>query len=670
MEKIKILDISSYMIVPPTSGGAQRIVRPMTRLKPEDGIEVDMLYTAYEDNVEKSRDYLEKYPCICRAVGVKPDIDLSDERAMPEGFCSDVWRTMGMELKDMAVTMVKEKFYDIIQIEHSMMAWIVPYLRKESPDSKIVLDLHNAEYRVYEKWCNYAKPEDYTVVRDKYEKLYAWETMCWKWFDAAFTVSPVETELFQQITGCTSVYEVPTGGGIDAAEYEPKDENRIKPYDLLYLGTMEWYPNAQGLLWFIDNVLPKVVARRPETKLHIVGFGKPDGELVQIADEHPNITFWGQQEDDKHFFQGAKVFIVPLFIGAGARVKVPTAWASRVPVASTVFGPEGLHTVNGENICMTDEPEEYADNILKLLEDDNYHKKIADNAFETLQKEYSCEVCVEKLKKAYCEIRGGGYIGDLKQYHIDFISNLITKVDITGKTILEIGCGEGALIKYLAHKFQPRLAVGIEPLLSGEYPDKMRMAGEEYGVNWHICEGDAIDIRFPDNSFDVVISVATFEHIADLERVLSEIKRVLKPGGIFYTEYGPIWTGIIGHHCRNWIREEVLKIPAWGHLYMDKKEMHEYLVKDCTKEEADDICGMIYDDIWINRIGIKEMKSIFENSGMEVMELKENKLSNRLGWLEKTSVDEFEPQMYEKLKDRFTESELRTSSINLLLKKL
>lgn len=235
---------------------------------------------------------------------------------------------------------------------------------------------------------------------------------------------------------------------------------------------------------------------------------------------------------------------------------------------------------------------------------------------------------------------------------------------------MEIGCGEGALLKYLAHKFQPRLAVGIEPLLSGEYPDKMRMAGEEYGVNWHICEGDAIDIRFPANSFDVVISVATFEHIADLERALSEIKRVLKPGGIFYTEYGPIWSGIIGHHCRNWIREEVLKIPAWGHLYMDKKEMHEYLVKDCTKEEAGDICEMIYDDIWINRIGIKEMKSIFENSGMEVMELKENKLSNRLGWIEETSVDELEPNIYEKLKDRFTESELRTSSINLLLKKL
>lgn len=404
MRKIRILDISSYMIVPPTSGGAQRIVRPLTKMKDEDSVEIDLLYTAYGENSKKSQEYLEKYPCINRAVPIIPMIDLSDERAMPEGFCSEVWRTMGMEIKDMAVRMVQKKFYDVIQIEHSMMAWIVPYLKKESPESKFVLDLHNAEYRVFEKWLPYAKTEDYKNIKKQYESLYAWEMVCWKWFDAAFTVSPIETELFQKATGCRMIYEVPTGGGIDVDEYEPKDKNRMKPYDLLYMGTMEWYPNAQGLLWFIQNVLPHVVEKRPETKLHIVGYGKSDGELVELANNHPNVIFWGQQADDKWFFHGAKVFIVPLFIGAGARVKIPTAWASRVPVASTVFGPEGIDARNGENICMTDNPMEYAENILRLLSDEEYHKKITDNAFDMLKENYSSNVCVEKLVKAYHEI--------------------------------------------------------------------------------------------------------------------------------------------------------------------------------------------------------------------------------------------------------------------------
>lgn len=401
-DKIKILDISSYMIVPPTSGGAQRIVRPFTKLLPKDGIEVDMLFTGYDD-IDRSKEFLEKKPCIRRAVGVRPLIDLSDERAMPDGFSSDVWKTMGMELKDAAIEMVRECFYDIIQIEHSMMAWILPYLKKESPKSKFVLDLHNAEYRVYEKWLAYARKEEIEEIREKYEKLSAWEHMVWKWFDAAFTVSPVETALFQKVTGCSQVFEVPTGGGIDTEEYEPK-EDCMKPYDLLYMGTMEWYPNAQGLLWFIEKVLPLVVQKRPETKLHIVGYGKADGELVKVANEHPNIMFWGQQPDDKWFFHGARVFIVPLFIGAGARVKVPTAWAAKVPIASTVFGPEGLNAVDGENICMTDNPKQYADNILKLLDDREFSEKITERAFATVKEQYSCNVCVEKLKNGYYQI--------------------------------------------------------------------------------------------------------------------------------------------------------------------------------------------------------------------------------------------------------------------------
>ncbi len=401
--KIRILDISSYMIVPPMSGGAQRIVKPFSRFLPEDHLEIDMIYTTYTDE-KKIQEYLEKYPCIHQAVGIRPEIDLTDERAMPKGFCSDVWKTMGMELKDQAVRMVQKKFYDVIQIEHSMMAWIVPYLRQESSESQIVLDLHNAEYRVYEKWLHYAGLEEQKEIDQKFKKLYAWEMMSWKWFDAAFTVSPVETKLFREATGCDAVYEVPTGGGIDPEEYEPMDIKQMKPYDLLYIGTMEWYPNAHGLLWFIKQVLPKITAKRSDTKLHIVGYGNPDGEFVKIVNEHPSIMFWGQQQDDKWFFHGARVFIVPLFIGAGARVKIPTAWASRVPVASTVFAPEGLDAVDGENICMSDDPEQYAKNILRLLEDNVYHKKIADGGYLTLKSKYTSELCVEKLKKYYKEI--------------------------------------------------------------------------------------------------------------------------------------------------------------------------------------------------------------------------------------------------------------------------
>lgn len=666
MKKIRILMISSYMIVPPTSGGAQRMVRPLMRFRQEDRIEIDLLFTAYGENIQKSVEYLGKYPCIKSVSGIQPGIDLSDERSMPEGFCSDVWKTMGMEIKDQAVRMVQKKFYDIIQIEHSMMAWIVPFLKQESPESKFVLDLHNAEYRVYENWLPYATVDEYKGICQKYERLYAWETMCWKWFDAAFTVSPVETKLFQKVTGCKDVYEVPTGGGIDPAEYEPKDAERLKPYDLLYIGTMEWYPNAHGLLWFIKQVLPKVTEKRPETKLHIVGFGEAHGELVKAVKGHPNIMFWGQQEDDKWFFHGAKVFVVPLFIGAGARVKIPTAWASHVPVASTVFAPEGLEAVNGENICMADDPCQYAENILRLLDDAAFHKKIVDGAFKTLKRKYSCDVCVEKLKEAYREIvfRSGEQAehNDLTDYHLDFVRNLSSKIDLEDKVILEVGCGKGEILKFIASKYKPRYMVGIDPMISDVYK-------AEEGDHWKMCKGDALDLSFPNQSFDLVISVAAFEHISNLDQCLAEIKRVLKPGGVFYTEYGPIWSCIIGHHCLNWIKEEVLKIPPWAHLYMSEQELYQYVEEHYSKEDADYICKMVFHYDGINRIDIKEMKKSFQKSGMEIVELIENRLVNRLGWIDDSSESELTDEIIERLQPRYTKEELSVCSLNLLLHK-
>lgn len=249
------------------------------------------------------------------------------------------------------------------------------------------------------------------------------------------------------------------------------------------------------------------------------------------------------------------------------------------------------------------------------------------------------------------------------------MKNLESKVELKGKTILEIGCGEGDMLKYMTQKYKVRYSFGIEPLLEGEYPDKVRNGSEEQGENWRICQGDAMDLKFPDNSFDIVVSVATFEHIPDLEKCLAEIKRVLKPGGIFYTEFGPIWSGVIGHHCYNWIKDEVLKVPAWGQLYMSKEEMHRYITEHYSKDDADKICHMIFEDNWINRIDIRTMKRIFENCGMEILELKENTLENRLGWIDGSNKSELSEEIIAKLSERYTPEELKVCSLNLCLKK-
>ncbi len=659
---IKILDISYYMTCPPVSGGALRIISPYMEMTMEDNISVDFLFSTWEkEYVNKCRDFLMNIPVVNSVTGVITRHYLNTEEGSPQGFSKEVWVTISRELQDKAIEMVKNTQYDVIQIEHSQLAWIVPSLRLASPQSKFVLDLHNAEYLIYQRWSKYARPEEKHIIETRYKTMYDWECKVWGWFDAVFTVSSIEAQMVKEIGHIRHVFTVPTGGGIDVNKYTPEDDARNQPYDLLYLGTMEWYPNAQGLLWFIEKVFPIILKEMPQVKLNIVGFGNPMGDLVKAAKAHPSIKFWGEQKDDKKFFHGSKVFIVPLWIGAGARVKIPTAWASKIPIVSTNLGAEGLDARHMDNIILADEPYEFAAGVIKLLQDESLLYRIIENAHRTVKEEYTVQKCVELLKKGYQEILSV----ELSDNETNFLNKLTKRIDLNKKTILEIGCGAGSLTRKIAQNYPSSNITGVDPFLR----EWWGMTNDLKGSNWNILNGDGESLQFPDNSFDLVISLASFEHIANPEKCLTEIRRVLRPNGEFFTDFAPIWSCIMGHHWNHWDAEKTLKIPPWGHLYMNYDEMFNYLKDSEGNENAKQVCEEIYKAPKINRKDIKYLKSAFLKSGLQIKELAESKLWNRLTWVDGTSINELTDDIYMKLKSRYTKQELYVGGLMVHLKK-
>ena len=402
---VRVLDLNYYMFCPPTSGGMMRILSPLLKMHPEDGVMFSMVFTTYsEEYADDCERYLNTVPVIEFSKGVVAYKYKSPRGKKPEDIPKDVWACISRELVGYLKVLLAQIHYDIIQVEHSQLAWIVPFLRKYSPNSKIVLDAHNVEYRVYETWLPYCDVEEKKDIEQNYNQLKKWEERIWPWFDYAFSVSPEEQRIIKE-NGIPNVYLVPTGGGIDPEKYAPKSIQEHK-LDILYIGSMNWYANTHGLIWFINEVLPIIEERRPGTNINIVGSGMPSDYLLSCIDSHPDIKFWGFQENDDEFFHNAKVFIVPLWIGAGARVKVITAWAAKIPVVSTVFGAEGSFTENGKNILLCDEPMEFAEAVLGLLDNPDYRERIADNAFHTLLDRYTTSRCVEILDSAYKEMSG------------------------------------------------------------------------------------------------------------------------------------------------------------------------------------------------------------------------------------------------------------------------
>jgi hypothetical protein len=143
---VRILDISYYLTVPPISGGALRMLNPYIHMNRDDGIMVDFLFSTWLDYAERCRKYLMRYTAFKSVTGVQARHYLNCGEGRPEEFSEDVWKTMSRELLEAAISIARKEKYDIIQIEHSQLSWIVPALRVASPDSKFVLDLHNAEH--------------------------------------------------------------------------------------------------------------------------------------------------------------------------------------------------------------------------------------------------------------------------------------------------------------------------------------------------------------------------------------------------------------------------------------------------------------------------------------------------------------------------------------------
>jgi SAM-dependent methyltransferase len=131
---------------------------------------------------------------------------------------------------------------------------------------------------------------------------------------------------------------------------------------------------------------------------------------------------------------------------------------------------------------------------------------------------------------------------------------------------------------------------------------------------------NAEQLEFPDQSFDLVISLSTFEHVGDVPRVLAEIKRVLKPGGSALITFEPIWTCSYGHHLHHF-GPTAAHMPDWAHLLWDANQMRAELAATWPTDgtiSLDEAIDWTYTSQAINRIGIVQMREYFEQSGLDI----------------------------------------------------
>jgi glycosyltransferase involved in cell wall biosynthesis len=228
----------------------------------------------------------------------------------------------------------------------------------------VVADTHNVEFDVLRRT---AETGDSLSRR-----LYAcwqgpWtqaeERRCARQVDLLLATSPRDQYLFEADLEIERVALVPNG--IDVREFHPSAASFASPV-IVFSGLMSYYPNQQGIRWFIDHVLPSVVRDVPGARLVVAGAAPPRWLLAKRSAQ---VHVTGAIPDIRPYLADAAVVIAPLMIGGGTRVKILEAQAMGKPVVSTSLGAEGLALRHDESILIGDDPESFARHVVRVVTD-------------------------------------------------------------------------------------------------------------------------------------------------------------------------------------------------------------------------------------------------------------------------------------------------------------
>jgi glycosyltransferase involved in cell wall biosynthesis len=288
---------------------------------------------------------------------------------------------------------------DVVHVDHLHMA-IYGKLLKQHCDVPIALREHNVEYVIWERFYKVQKnPFIKAYAYLQYEKVKQYErTMC-GYYDRVFAITQDDEERLRRLNKSIKTTVIPAG--VDTAYFASKQT--IEEYSILFLGSLDWQANIDGLLWFIEKIFPLVLKQDLSVKLLIVG-KNPVGKIMALRSSqievHPNVP------DVREYIEKAKVFIVPLRIGGGMRLKILEAFAMQKAIVSTSVGCEGIEVENDKELMIADDEQSFAEQVISLLSDGGKRKRLGNQGYELVKRKYSWERVAKSFEAVYEELVG------------------------------------------------------------------------------------------------------------------------------------------------------------------------------------------------------------------------------------------------------------------------
>ncbi|MCS6894724.1 MAG: glycosyltransferase family 4 protein [Bacteroidia bacterium] len=286
---------------------------------------------------------------------------------------------------------VIERFQpNLIQVESP---YLTPYVEKLSLPK--VYRLHNIESQI---WYRHAAEQRWMLRPYFYlqaHRIEAYERRILHTYDGLLPISEKEADFVRQ-SGYQGTVEV-FPFGIDLKKYSAPLLGQ-QPPRIGFIGGLDWLPNQQGIVWFLENVWRDFRRQHPDAHLSIAGRNTPRW-LYKYADSQTHIL--GEVKDAQAFFHEHEIFIAPLFSGSGIRIKLIEAFATGRAIVATPIAAENLTYRLGQDIFLSETAVGFREALAALYNNPVLREQMGRAARQLAESQYDRQVLLPRLQRFY-----------------------------------------------------------------------------------------------------------------------------------------------------------------------------------------------------------------------------------------------------------------------------
>lgn len=395
---MKILQISPHLGVPQNTG-ANISVFGITKYLSLLGHEVDFVSYRKNFDAEAAKRELNRF---CEPIILDVQTRNKIIPALMNFFSSvpyNISKYISDELREYLDEYFKKSKPDIVHVDHLHMAWVIDFIREIS-DVPIVLREHNLEMNIMKR---FAERRNNVFIR-KYaayqaEKLRKYEIKYCKKFDKCIMITSVDEDQLNRMTGSVATKTIEAGVEEELLSIKRKDPI---PFSLFHVGSLDWYPNFEGLEWFLSRIMPELVKLNSSIKLFIYGSGTKKIKLKENI--RRNVELIGFVENLTEQILDKDLMIVPLRIGSGIRLKILEMLGMGMNIISTSIGKEGIKAEDTKHILIADSELAFVQRIMEYFKGQYDKEGMSLSAKDLIREYYTWPIIAKKFEDEYLSL--------------------------------------------------------------------------------------------------------------------------------------------------------------------------------------------------------------------------------------------------------------------------